>query len=151
MRRTRWLLLAMLLLASCSGATDGDVDPASDPATTPVAATPIALPSQATTGARILSRGFLRVGVRYDLQPFGSVTGDGGLAGFDVDLGRELARRWLGDAEAVQFRQVRSDTAVERLEAGEVDIVIAALTHTRDREAGADFTLPYFIDGQALL
>jgi putative glutamine transport system substrate-binding protein len=89
--------------------------------------------------------------VRYDLQPFSSVTGDGGLAGFDVDLGRELARRWLGDAEAVQFRQVRSDTAVERLEAGEVDIVIAALTHTRDREAGADFTLPYFIDGQALL
>ncbi len=151
MRRARWLLLATLLLASCSGATDGDPGPTSDPATTPVAATPTALPSQATTGARILSRGFLRVGVRYDLQPFGSVTGDGGLTGFDVDLGRELSRRWLGDAEAVQFRQVRSDTAIERLEAGEVDIVIAALTHTRDREAGADFTLPYFIDGQALL
>jgi len=93
----------------------------------------------------------LIVGVRYDLQPFGYITDEGEVAGFDVDLGRELARRWLGDAEAVQFRQVRSDTAIEHLLAGDVDIVIAALTHTQDREAGADFSLPYFIDGQALL
>jgi putative glutamine transport system substrate-binding protein len=77
----------------------------------------------------------LLVGVRYDLQPFGYVTGDGQIAGFDVDLGRELARRWLGDAQAVQFRQVRSDTAIEHLQAGNVDIVIAALPHTQGWEA----------------
>ncbi|RLC91527.1 MAG: hypothetical protein DRI79_02565, partial [Chloroflexi bacterium] len=113
--------------------------------------TPTPLPDDATTGARIRARGYLIVGVRYDLQPFGYITDEGEVAGFDVDLGRELARRWLGDAEAVQFRQVRSDTAIEHLLAGDVDIVIAALTHTQDREAGADFSLPYFIDGQALL
>jgi putative glutamine transport system substrate-binding protein len=101
--------------------------------------------------ARIRARGALVVGVRYDLEPFGYITEEGEVAGFDVDLGRELARRWLGDSQAVQFRQVRSDTAVEHLQAGDVDIVIAALTHTQDREADADFSLPYFIDGQALL
>ncbi len=72
-------------------------------------------------------------------------------ASASLDLGRELARRWLGDAQAVQFRQVRSDTAIEHLQAGDVDVVIAALTHTQDWEAGADFSLPYFMDGQALL
>jgi ABC-type amino acid transport substrate-binding protein len=68
-----------------------------------------------------------------------------------VDLGRELARRWLGDADAVEFHQVRSDTAVARLATGTVDIVLAALTHTLDGEAGGDFSLPYFRDGQAFL
>lgn len=117
-------------------------------ATTPM---PTPLPPGTTVAARILTRGHLLVGVRYDLRPFGYVTDEGTLAGFDLDLGREFARRWLGDPRAVVFRQVRSDTAVGHLQAGDVDLVLAALPHTQDREAGADFTLPYFTDGEALL
>jgi ABC-type amino acid transport substrate-binding protein len=109
------------------------------------------LPGGATTAARVRARGFLRVGVRYDLEPFGYVTDEGDLAGFDVDLSRDLARRWLGDEDAVQFKQVRSDTAIEHLQAGHVDLVAAALLHTQPGEAGADFSQPYFVDGQALL
>jgi ABC-type amino acid transport substrate-binding protein len=149
-----WLLLVAFLLVSCVGGEETGVAPTSAPdAVTPSSAspTPPPLPEGATIGARIRSRGTLLVGVRYDLQPFGYVTEEGEVAGFGVDFGRELARRWLGDAQAVQFRQVRSDTAVEHLQAGDVDIVITALTHTQDREAGADFSLPYFVDGQALL
>ncbi|MEA3338325.1 MAG: transporter substrate-binding domain-containing protein [Chloroflexota bacterium] len=145
-----WLLLVALLLTACSGG-DATVSPTPVPIPTPVPPTPTYLPEGATTGARIRARGYLIVGVRYDLRPFGYVTGGGEVAGFGVDVGRELARRWLGDEQAVQFRQVRSDTAIERLQAGDVDIVVAALTHTKEREAGADFSLPYFSDGQALL
>ena len=149
-----WPLLVFLVacaLTACTGeATEIAPSPSPSPTSLPPAtATP--LPDNATTGARIRARGFLRVGIRYDLIPFGYVTDEGEVAGFGVDVGRELARRWLGDAQAVQFRQVRSDTAVEYLQAGEVDIVITALIHTQDREAGADFSLPYFIDGHALL
>jgi polar amino acid transport system substrate-binding protein len=68
-----------------------------------------------------------------------------------VDFGRELARRWLGSPQAVRFLQVRSDTAIEHLQASNVDLVIAALSHRQDLEAGADFSLPYFVDGQAIL
>jgi ABC-type amino acid transport substrate-binding protein len=145
------LLLIVLVLTACEGGltTEATLSPTSSPTSLPP--TPIPLPEGATIGARIQARGYLLVGVRYDLQPFGFVTQEGEVAGFGVDFGRELARRWLGDAQAVQFRQVRSDTAVEHLQAGDVDIVITALTHTQDREAGADFSLPYFIDGQALL
>lgn len=140
------LWIAVLLLAACMGE-------AATPTRPPLVAapTPTPLPAGMTIAARILARGHLIVGVRYDLRPFGYVTDEGTLAGFDIELGREFARRWLGDATAVAFRQVRSDTAVGHLQAGNVDLVIAALPHTQDREAGADFTLPYFIDGQALL
>jgi len=148
---TLWLLLIAFLTVACTAGGGTETAGTASPVATPPPPTPTPLPDDATTGARIRARGYLIVGVRYDLQPFGYITDEGEVAGFDVDLGRELARRWLGDAEAVQFRQVRSDTAIEHLLAGDVDIVIAALTHTQDREAGADFSLPYFIDGQALL
>jgi polar amino acid transport system substrate-binding protein len=148
-RHICWLLPAILLLAACTtGGSESTEVPF--PTATPVPA-PAYLPEKATTGARIRARGYLLVGIRYDLPPFGYITDDGVPAGFGVDMGRELARRWLGDAQAVQFRQVRTDTAVEHLLAGDVDIVITALPHTQDGEAGADFTLTYFIDGQALL
>ena len=151
MKRALCLGLVLLVVASCAADSDPEVVLSSaEPTTTaPQFSTP--LPPGATLAAMIMSRGLLRVGVRYDLEPFGFVTEEGAVAGLGVDLGRELARRWLGDSEAVQFTQVRSDTAVEALQAGEVDVVIAVLTHTMDREAGADFSLPYFVDGQAIL
>jgi ABC-type amino acid transport substrate-binding protein len=40
---------------------------------------------------------------------------------------------------------------VEHIQAGDVDVVISALTHSQQWEAGADFTLSIFDDGQALL
>ena len=145
------LLGVLLMLTACVGGSGTETAVTTSPIAKPLSPVPTPLPDNTTTGARIRARGRLLVGVRYDLQPFGYVTGDGEIAGFDVDLGRELARRWLGDAQAVQFRQVRSDTAIEHLQAGNVDIVIAALPHTQGWEAGADFSLPYFVDGQALL
>ncbi|MBN1811140.1 MAG: transporter substrate-binding domain-containing protein [Anaerolineae bacterium] len=152
MKRIVWLLIIIaFLLASC---TDGEPTEATVPfipTATPPPPTAPPLQENITTGARVRARGYLAVGIRYDLPPFGYVTERGEVAGFGVDVGRELARRWLGNPEAVRFRQVRTDTAVEHLQAGDVDVVATALTHTQDREGGADFSLPYFIDGQALL
>ncbi len=160
MKRIFWPMLVLsfvvLLLTACSGEESTEAAPTSTsgvPPTSASAATPAPtpLPDGATTAARIRARGQLIVGVRYDLPPFGFITDEGEEAGFGVDMGRELARRWLEDADAVEFIQVRSDTAIERLQAGDVDIIITSLIHTQDQEAGADFSLPYFMDGHALL
>lgn len=151
MKRLLWLILIALLVVSCSGDQEAESAVILTPSPAGSSAPPTPLPAGATTAARIRARGVLRVGIRYDLYPFGTINAAGQPEGFGVDMGRELAWRWIGDATAVEFRQVRSDTAVEHIQSGDVDIVIAALTHSQQWEAGADFTLPIFIDGQALL
>ena len=137
-------LLGALVLAGCAPET-----PAAPQVTPTPSATPF--PAEVSVASRIRQRGVLVVGVRYDLPPFCSVAADGAVSGFDLDLARELARRWLGDPDAVRFRQVRSDTAADHLEAGDVDLVLAGLIHTQDREERVDFGPAYFWDGHALL
>ena len=151
MKRVIWLLTITLVLTSCTMGEPLEATAPFIPTATPPSPTSAPLPDNVTTGARIRTRGYLIVGIRYDLPPFGYVTDEGEVAGFGVDVGRELARRWLGDSLAVKFRQVRTDTAAAHIRDGDVDIIITALTHTQDREEGVDFTLPFFIDGQALL
>jgi polar amino acid transport system substrate-binding protein len=151
MKRVIWLVTITLVLASCTPGEPLEATAPFIPTATPPPPTSAPLPDNVTTGAQIRARGYLVVGIRYDLPPFGYVTDEGEVAGFGVDVGHELARRWLGDPLAVKFRQVRTDTATAHIRDGDVDIVITALTHTQDREEGADFTLPFFIDGQALL
>ncbi len=114
--------------------------------------TPAAVyPPEMSTGARMLARGEMVVGVRYDLEPLSYITSDSELAGLEIDLARELARRWLGNPEAVRFRQVRSDSAFQHLEDGTVDIVLAGVTHAQETETRADFSPPYFRNGLAFL
>ena len=143
---TLLLALTLLALSGCDTAATATPMPAMPPT-----ATPLPLPAGSSVPAHIRARGYLVVGMRYDLPPFGYVTDEGTVAGFDVDLGRELARRWLGDPQAVQFRQVRSDTAVDHILAGDVDLVPTALLHTQPVEEQVDLGLPLFVDGQALL
>jgi ABC-type amino acid transport substrate-binding protein len=117
-----------------------------------VAPTPeTTFPPQMATMARILARGEMVVGVRYDLEPFSYITANSELAGLEIDLAHELARRWLGNPDAVRFRQVRSDSAFRHLAEGTVDIVLAGVIHTQEMESQADFSPPYFMDGLAFL
>jgi len=152
MKRVVWLLLSLVVtMLACTSAGELFSGPAPTPTRAAFVATDVPVPDGMLTVERIRSRGYLLVGVRYDLRPFGYVDAQGEVTGFDPDLGRELARRWLGSSDAVRFQQVRSDTAVEHLQTGQVDLVIAALPHRQNLEAGADFSDPYFLDGQAIL
>lgn len=153
MRRFLKIIPLVLLLAGCADLaklipTPEESGPELSAQGVPTAE---AFPQEITTAARIAERGELIVGVRYDLEPFSYIAEDSMLAGLEIDLARELARRWLGDADAVQFRQVRTDTAMEHLQAGTVDIVLAGVPHTQQAETGADFSPAYFMNGLALL
>jgi putative glutamine transport system substrate-binding protein len=123
-----------------------------DPTAAFVAPTPLpTYPPAMTTAARILARGEMVVGVRYDLEPFSYITPDSQLTGLEVDLARELARRWLGSGDAVRFVQVRSDTAAGHIANGAVDVAFAGLTHSQDAEGRVDYSPAYFSNGMALL
>lgn len=152
----RWCLCLLILVALLAGCSDlAQLIPSGETTEEPVAWVPpeeqTTYPPQMSTAARILARGEIVVGVRYDLEPFSYVTADSQLAGLEIDLARELARRWLGSADAIRFRQVRSDTAYQYVSEGTVDLVFAGLAHTQDAEARADFSPAYFDNGMALL
>ena len=98
--------------------------------------------------ARIKQSGVLRVGVKSDTPPFGFKRGET-LAGFDIDIADALVQQ-MG-LKDVTFVPVTSANRLAKLQAGEVDCVIASMTITRTRAREVDFTIPYFQDGQALL
>lgn len=100
---------------------------------------------------QIQTRGKLLVGVAYDFAPFGFLGDDGQPHGFDIDLSHELARRWLGNAEALELVRVTPATAIPLLMAGQVDLVAAALPLTWANRAQIDFSQSYFYDGQSVL
>lgn len=151
------LLLLVILLAGCEEVEDiaglfqlervEESLPSAYVAPTPE----VTFPLEMTTAARILARGEMIVGVRYDLEPFSFISDSSELVGLEIDLARELAQRWMGSPDAIRFRQVRSDSAFQHLEAGTVDFVLAGVNHTQESEARADFSPPYFMNGLALL
>jgi polar amino acid transport system substrate-binding protein len=154
-RRCRWLCWVALSLVAviCVACGEDGFFTQATPTVQLTVSTPsaIPLPPEASTAARIRSRGHMVVGVRYDDEPFGFVDEQGNLVGFDVDLAREFASRWLGDRNAVQFAQVTNDTVVERVETGQVDLVIGTLTPNQSDARRIAYSAPYYYDGLTLV
>jgi len=100
---------------------------------------------------RINARGFLLAGVRYDAPLFGNRDDTGQPIGFEIDLMHGLAKQLLGDPDKVEFVQVTSSDRITKLLNGEVDIIAATMTHTKEREEQIDFSQTYFLDGQNIL
>jgi len=99
----------------------------------------------------VLDRHRLTAVVQIAFEPFSFYGEDGRRTGFEIDMVREFARRWLDDPGAVTFLPVPTDARIPTLEKGRADIVAAALTKTPERAEEVDFSLTYFKDGQQLL
>jgi len=99
----------------------------------------------------VLQRGKIVVGVKYDTKPFGFIDKDQSLKGFDIDLGKEIARRLLGNPNAVEFQQVTSSNRIMSLTSGTVDFVAATMSITPKRQRVVDFSRPYYVAGQAIM
>jgi polar amino acid transport system substrate-binding protein len=102
----------------------------------------------ANTLEEVKKRGLLRVGVRQDVPGFGIVDEKGDTVGFDVDIATELARR-LG--VRIELVPVTAATRIPLLQQGRIDMIVAALTHYRERDKVIDFTIGYFWTGQKLM
>lgn len=104
-----------------------------------------------STIVRIQERGYMIVGVKYDAPPFGFRDENGDLVGFEIDLVKEFAQRWLEDVNAIEFVQVTSGNRIEQLLAGDIDLIAATMTYTEERDEQIDFSQTYFLDGQNIL
>jgi putative glutamine transport system substrate-binding protein len=125
----------LLLVTACGGASASAADD----------------PSRSLLNT-IRGRGALIVGVKYDLPTFGYLNPrTSELEGFDVDLGKAIARQLLGSESAVVFKQARSADRIGFLNSGQVDLVLSTMTATEDRAKQIDFTRTYYVAGQSLL
>src|SRR5262245_2460570 len=101
-----------------------------------------------STLAKIKERGKLLAGVKLDTPPFGFLNDKNEPAGFDIDLVRKVGER-LG--VSVELVKVTSPTRIPMLVSGNVDLVAASMTHTRERDRVIDFSITYYTGGQSLL
>lgn len=111
-------------------------------------ALPAATQTPQGTLAKIKERGKLLAGVKLDTPPFGSLDDKNEPAGFDIDLVRKIAAR-IG--VPVELVKVTSATRVPLLVSGNVDLVAASMTHTRERDKVIDFSITYYTGGQSLM
>ena len=113
-------------------------------------ATGLTAAAQAPPGsiAKIKERGKLLAGVKLDTPPFGFLNDKNEPAGFDIDLVRKIGER-IG--VPVELVKVTSPTRIPLLVSGNVDLVAASMTHTRERDKAIDFSITYYTGGQSLL
>lgn len=83
------------------------------------------------------------IGVFGDKPPFGYIAEDGSNTGYDVYLGRRIAKDLLGDESKVEFVTLEAANRVEYLKSKKVDIVLANFTVTDERKEQVDFAEPY--------
>ena len=100
---------------------------------------------------KILKRGKLVVGVKFDTKPFGYIDEKQRLIGYDIDLAHAIAKILLGNEDKVEFKQVTPSNRILALNSGQVDMIIATMTITPQRKEVVDFSAPYYIAGQAIL
>ena len=139
--RWLWLLAAMLvigLIAVGCGDDDDDDDGAGGAETTEERTF-----EEGTTMARLQEEGEIRIGVKYDVPPFGFRNPQTDqVEGFDVDLGNAVA-----DALGVRPRFVEaiSDNRIPFIQDGTVDLVLSTMTINEERAQEIGFTDPYFV------
>lgn len=99
----------------------------------------------------IRERGVLRIGVRTDAPPFGSVDAGGQFVGFEIDLARLLARVLFDDEARARFSPVTAATRFQELQAGGIDLALAAISATDERRTVAELSDPYFVSASRIL
>lgn len=101
----------------------------------------------AVPGAARADDGVLIVGLTGKYPPFNYIDDRGELVGFDVDFANELCKE-IG--RRCEFRTLQWDGLLGALLAERIDVVIASMAITEERERAVDFSAPYYESGARL-
>ncbi|MEN8189266.1 MAG: transporter substrate-binding domain-containing protein [Thermodesulfobacteriota bacterium] len=104
--------------------------------------------AKSSTLEQILQRGEIKVGFDVGYVPFEMSDKKGNFVGFDVDLAKMIAK-----AMGVKFIPVNTawDGIIPALVTGKLDIIIAGMTITQERNLKVNFADPYIIVGQTVI
>ena len=87
----------------------------------------------------IIQRGYIKVGINTDSQPFGFYDKHGNIIGYDADLAAYIAEYILKDRTKVKFTPVTPSNRLIAASTGEVDMVISTVTITPARQEIVSF------------
>jgi glutamate transport system substrate-binding protein len=146
MQVTRWLGVALAAGAfAFAGCGDDEEEPAGGGAESTPAATEAAVeefPADSTLG-KIQEAGEIKIGVKYDVPPFGFQNPESGeVEGFDIEMGKAVAEK-LGVEP--KFIEAISDNRIPFLQDGTADLILSTMTINEERVGEIDFSDPYFI------
>jgi len=96
----------------------------------------------------VLNTGELKVCFDAGYMPFEMKTKDGRFIGFDIDLGKNMAR-----AMGVKFTPVNTawDGIIPALQTNKCDIIMGGMTITPERNLKVNFATPYIVIGQSII
>jgi polar amino acid transport system substrate-binding protein len=131
-------LAALLVAVAAAIGTAAPSREAADQARAPTRPRLPALPSE------VRSRGRWQIGVKCDTPPFGYQDTSGRHRGYDVEVAKQFARWAFGNENRVEYTCVTTASRIPTLVSERVDIIIATITWTAEREQQIDFSLPYY-------
>ncbi len=105
-----------------------------------------------STYDKIVERDYLLVGITTESKPFGFISETTNEPeGFDIDVARYIAKDMLDSERKIEFVQISPEERIEAITSGQVDMVIATLSITPQRQYFINFTQPYYMAGQTAL
>ena len=105
-----------------------------------------------STYDKIIERDMLIVGITTESKPFGFISQTTNEPeGFDIDVARYIAKDMLDSERKIKFVSIAPEKRIEAITSEQVDMVIATLSITPQRQYLIDFTQPYYMAGQTAL
>jgi polar amino acid transport system substrate-binding protein len=96
----------------------------------------------------VRARETVRIGIRADNPPHSSIGPGGRLEGFDVDIARAVARHLGARPQIVRVDEL---TRLTYLKGRKIDMAVASINHTLERDREVDFSKTYFFSHQSFL
>ncbi len=120
--------------------------------TTSTSPTPTKVTFEAgTTMDKLNKAGKITIGTKFDQPGFGLKGLDGKLAGFDVEIGKTIAKELGIPEDKIAWVESTSKVREEYIETGKVDLVVATYTINDERKKRVDFAGPYYVAGQQIM
>lgn len=109
--------------------------------------------ADSATIQRAENAGVLKIGVKEDQPGLSENVGTEGSPdwkGFDIEVAKKIAND-LGFGDRFKFVEVGTRSREERLQSGDVDIVVGSYSITEKRKEDIDFSVPYLITDQGMM
>ena len=156
MKRLALLFAVLALVAAACGSSDEAAETTTTAAGTETTVADAGQDTPDTGGSTletVIARGTLKCGISTGAPGFSETDPQGVSTGLDADYCRAIAAAVLGDAEAVEFRQLTAAERFAALDTGEIDVLMRNTTWTqsRDGDLALDFVATTFYDGQQIM